>query len=99
MARDSCDPPSVVAGVLRAEYGRSASMSFEILDRALVLERVLARWKGAQIAALAGLRVLLARVEAVLAGGKLADHGVSCIRIKLPNSSWCRPGRTDHWVR
>ena len=66
-------------------------MAFEILDRALVLERVLARWKGAQIAALAGLWVLLARVEAVLAGGKLADHGVSCIRTKLPNSSCVVP--------
>ena len=50
-------------------------MPLEVLDRALVLERGCARRKRAEIAAPAGLRVLLAGVEAVLARGKLADRG------------------------
>src|ERR1019366_4647103 len=51
------------------------SMPLEILHRAFVPLGRRARIEGAEIAAPAGLRVFLARIEAVFAGGKLADHG------------------------
>src|SRR5579863_1651276 len=46
----------------------------EILHGAFVLFGSLARVEGPQVAALAGLAVLLAGIEPVLAGGELADH-------------------------
>src|SRR4051794_11044285 len=52
-----------------------SSMPLEVLHRVLVLERGRARRKRSEIAPLAGFRVLLARIEAVLARRKLADHG------------------------
>jgi hypothetical protein len=55
-------------------------MPLEILHRALVLLRRRARCKSAEIAPPAGLRILLARVEPVFAGSKLADHGVFIVR-------------------
>jgi DNA-binding response OmpR family regulator len=51
-------------------------MPLEILHRALVLLRRRASGERAEIPPPAGLRILLARVEPVLAGSKLADHGV-----------------------
>jgi hypothetical protein len=48
---------------------------FEILHGALVLLRRGARIEGAEIAAPAGLRILLARIEPVFAGRQFADHG------------------------
>src|ERR1700726_4737923 len=51
-------------------------MPFEILHRTLVLLGGGAAIEGAQIAAAAGLRVHIARIEPVFAGGQLADHGV-----------------------
>ena len=48
----------------------------EVLDRALVLLGGGAGLEGAEIAPPAGLRILLAGIEPVLAGSKLADHGV-----------------------
>src|SRR5471032_2459462 len=47
----------------------------EVLDCALVRLRLLARGEGAEIAPQAGLWVLLARVEPVLAVLEFADHG------------------------
>src|SRR5262249_20311518 len=67
------------AGFLSMSF--QASMPFEILDRALVLERSLARRKRAEISAPAGLGILLARIEAVLARGKLANHDGSSLQI------------------
>src|SRR5215510_12285648 len=58
-----------------------SSMPLEVLHRTLLLERGCARRKRTEIAALAGLRVLLARIEAVLARGQLADHGGSSLQI------------------
>ena len=53
-----------------------SAATLEELDGPLVLlGRVPAR-EGAEVPALAGLGVLLARIEAVLARFKLADHGV-----------------------
>jgi hypothetical protein len=56
-------------------------MPLEVLDCALVLERLLARGKRAEISAPASFRIFLARVEAVLARGKLADHGGSSSKV------------------
>ena len=50
-------------------------MPLEILHLALVALGRGAGIESAEIAALAGLRVCLARVEPVFAGGELADHG------------------------
>lgn len=47
---------------------------FEVLDFALVLLRGLLAGEGAEIAALAGARVLLAGVKPVFAAGQFADH-------------------------
>jgi len=49
--------------------------ALEVLHRALVLFRGGACLEGAQVAALAGVLILLARVEAVLTGFEFADHG------------------------
>src|SRR5437868_13499871 len=46
----------------------------EVLNRTLMLLCGSAAGEGAEIAAPAGLRVQLARVEAVLAGGELSNH-------------------------
>src|SRR6188508_3532441 len=51
-----------------------SAVPLEVLHRALVLLGGGARLEGAQVAALAGPGVLLARVEAVAAGLELADH-------------------------
>src|ERR1700730_1816884 len=52
-----------------------ASMPLEILHRALVLLRGGAAGAGADIAAPAGARILLARIEPVFAGRQFANHG------------------------
>src|ERR1700759_3449252 len=52
-----------------------ALVPLEILHVSLVLFGRGARLEGAEITALAGLRVDLARIEPVLAGSQLADHG------------------------
>jgi len=52
-------------------------MSFKILDFSLMLHRLGPRRKGAQIPPLTCFRILFAGIEAILAGGKLADHGIS----------------------
>jgi hypothetical protein len=50
------------------------SMAFEVLNRALVCLGFFARSESSQVAALAGLGIFLAGVEAVLAGRQFADH-------------------------
>src|SRR3977135_4579075 len=55
----------------------SAPAALEILYRALVLQRRGTRREGAEVAALAGLRIDLARIEPVLARFELADHEAS----------------------
>jgi len=52
-------------------------MPLEKLHGALVLLRRGTAPKGAEITPPAGLRIYLARIEPVFAGGELADHGVS----------------------
>jgi hypothetical protein len=52
-----------------------SALTLEILDRALVLLRRLARLEGPEVAALARLRVLLLGVQAILARLELSDHG------------------------
>lgn len=51
------------------------SVSFEILDGALVLLGCLPRVEGAQVPALACSWVLLAGIETVLTGLELSNHG------------------------
>src|SRR5882762_5363853 len=50
-------------------------MALEILDRALVCLRFLARPERAEVAALAGRRIWFPRVQAVPARWQFADHG------------------------
>src|SRR5262245_64030779 len=52
----------------------AASMALEVLHGTLVLLGRAARLEGAEIAAPAGLRVHLARIEAIAARLELADH-------------------------
>src|SRR5215468_12417580 len=52
----------------------AASMTLEVLHRALVLLGRRARRKRAEVAAAAGLRVDFARIEAIAARLELADH-------------------------
>src|SRR5580704_6962489 len=54
-----------------------SALALEELHRAFVLFGGRARLEGAEIAAPAGLRVELARIEAVFARFELADHGRS----------------------
>src|SRR5262249_3853969 len=54
----------------------SASMPLEILHGALVLFGGRTRFERAEIAPSTGLRIDLARIEPVLAGLQLADHGM-----------------------
>ena len=53
------------------------SVPFEVLHRALVGFSFFARTEGSQVAALAGLGVLLAGVKAVLAGFEFTNHDFS----------------------
>ena len=48
---------------------------FEVLHFAFVLFSGCARLERSQVATLAGTRILLARVQPVSAGWKLANHG------------------------
>src|SRR5689334_21466889 len=52
----------------------SGSVALEILDVALMFLRCRKTVEGAQVAALAGFGVLLARLEPVLAASQFADH-------------------------
>src|SRR5436190_22215552 len=58
---------------------RRSSAPLEELDLALVLLGRCARLERAEVAALAGLRVDLARIEAVPARRELADHGFTFV--------------------
>jgi len=51
-------------------------MALEILHGPLVLLRGGAARKGAEIAPPAGLRILFGRIEPILAGRELTNHGV-----------------------
>ena len=64
-------------GIARAgrEASGAASMPLEILHGALVLFSGYARFEGAEIAALAGLRVQFSGIEPVFARLQLSDHG------------------------
>src|SRR4051812_4261860 len=61
-------------GPLPRERENTVSVALEVLDVAFVLLGGLERLEGAQVAALARLRVELAGVEAVFAGLQFADH-------------------------
>ena len=75
-------------------------MPLEELHGFLMLLRRGARLERAEVTALAGLGILFARIEPVLAGGKFADHGVSGIKLykatrivqtQKPERTYCRP--------
>ena len=75
---DEADPTKVSAGSDRSARPASSAtrlMPLEILHVALVLLGGRARLEGAEIAALAGLRIGLAGIEPVFAGLQFADHG------------------------
>jgi len=58
--------------------GTGCSVPLEVLHGALVLLGGLARLERAEVAALAGLRILLARVEPIFTRLQLADHEGCC---------------------
>lgn len=64
-------------------------MPLEELDLALMLLRGLFRAKGAEVAALAGPRIFLARIESVFAGSKFADHRFNSARLSQLNRGRC----------
>src|SRR5437588_719712 len=66
--------PAGRGGVPPAAAISHASVPFEKLHRTFVFLRRLARLERAEVAALAGLRIGLAGVEAVFAGFEFADH-------------------------
>lgn len=65
----------VLIGKPVSTYPGDALVPFEILYGALVFLRRRARIESAEIAAPAGLRIFLARIETKLARRQLADHG------------------------
>ena len=67
------DPPGEIIGET-GKRPRQPLMPLEILHVALVLFRSRARFEGAEIAALAGLRIHLSGIEPVLARLQFADH-------------------------
>src|ERR1051326_2838721 len=60
----------------RDKETRALVLVLEELHRTLVLLGFFHRAEGAQVSSLAGFRIDLARVEAVLAGFEFADHDV-----------------------
>src|SRR6476620_5445776 len=73
---------------MAADYPPAAgnSVALEVLHLALVLLRRSARLEGAEVAALAGLGIGLARVKPVFAGCELADHG-SLLLVRTPGGA------------
>jgi hypothetical protein len=61
-----------------------ASVPLEILDVAFVLLRLLKRVEGTQVAALAGRRILLTRIQAELTGFEFSYHGDTNQRKRKP---------------
>src|SRR5687768_6267169 len=58
----------------------AALAALEVLHRALVLLRRRAACERPQVAALAGPRVFLTRIQPILAARQLADHGWAAAR-------------------
>ncbi len=76
--------------------GSMPSQVFEVLHRAFVVLRLFPRVEGAQVAALAGDWILLARIEPVLARSQFSDHGHS--PVGLPRQLQGRlAGDLDPW--
>jgi hypothetical protein len=75
---------------------RPLPATLEILYRAFVLLSSSARRERAEIAPFSGLRIDLARVEAVLAEFDFSDHGLRLL--PLPTSVAVRPERRGHKV-
>ena len=72
--------------------GRDAALtSLEKLHGALVLLRSGAAGKGTEIAPPAGLRILLTRIEPVLAGRELANHDVDSCPVTASSPDLFRP--------
>ena len=62
------------APLFLAWHGFSLLMAFEILHCALMGFGLAERRKSSQVAAFAGLRVFLARIQSVLTGFQFANH-------------------------
>ena len=69
-------------------------MPLEVLHLALMLLRPGARTEGAQVAALASLRINFARVQTELAAAEPADHGSAVITPQAMRS----PELPEGWV-
>src|SRR6266511_287503 len=80
--------PDRASSCRAAECPAARSMALEELHGALVALRGSERLEGAEVLALARARVLLARVEAELAGLELADHAS---KLRMPSRN--RRGR------
>src|SRR5439155_12339478 len=76
----------------------TALMPLEILHLALVLFRRRPRFEGAEIAALAGLRIDLSGIEPVLARSQFADHGTPPPSYSSHQSRWPRSCSARIWV-
>src|SRR5258708_7183312 len=74
-----------------------ASVPLEILYLPFVLFRRLPRGKGAKIAALAGIGIGLARIEAIFAGFEFADHD-NLLRLRVERNA-CDLGSVPGWGR
>jgi hypothetical protein len=79
----------------------SLLVAFEILHRALMGFGLLNRRKSSQVAALAGLRIFLARIQTVLARLQLANHVLprnSIIEMTVGRHSVAFRMESDHAV-
>jgi hypothetical protein len=67
-------------GIRWAAAADPSSTAFEELHRAFVLLSLGARSEGAEISTSPGLRILLPRIQPVLTGRQLSNHGNTCFR-------------------
>src|SRR5580658_6536124 len=74
-------------------------MTLEVLHRALVLERRLARWESAQVAPPACLSILVGGIQPVRAGRQFANHNnPSALKNPAPDGGGARPPAFTAWI-